>query len=64
MKSREVSDENGIVADTAENAIRNLKRLNHLMQAAEDRIIQIRQEQIAPAAYPGMKWASGLGKGP
>jgi L-cysteine desulfidase len=50
MKSMEVSDENGIVADTAENTIRNLKRLNQSMQAAEDKIIQIIQEKIAPAA--------------
>jgi L-cysteine desulfidase len=48
----ELSDENGIVADTAENTIRNLKRLNQSMQAAEDKIIQIMQEKIAPAADP------------
>jgi L-cysteine desulfidase len=50
MRSMEVSDENGIVADTAENTIRNLKRLNQAMQAAEDGIIQIMQEKMAPGA--------------
>ena len=52
MRSMEVSDENGIVGDTAENTIRNLKRLNQSMQAAEDGIIQIMQEKIAPAPNP------------
>jgi L-cysteine desulfidase len=48
----EVSDENGIVADTAVHTIRNLKRLNKAMQAAEDGIIQIKQEKIVPAHNP------------
>ena len=52
MRSMEVSDENGIVADTAENTIRNLKRLNQSMQAAEDKIIQIMQEKIALSPDP------------
>ncbi len=52
MRNMEVSDENGIVADTAENTIRNLTRLNQAMQAAEDGIIQIMQEKIAMAPNP------------
>jgi L-cysteine desulfidase len=48
MQNVEVSDENGIVADTAENTIRNLKQLNQSMQAAEEKIIQIMQEKIMP----------------
>jgi L-cysteine desulfidase len=64
MWSMEVSDENGIVADAAENTIRNLKRLNQSMQAAEDGIIQIMQEKIAPAASPGIKPAARLGESP
>jgi L-cysteine desulfidase len=62
MRNMEVSDENGIVADTAENTIWNLKRLNQSMQAAEDKIIQIMQEKIAPAASPGMRPAARLGQ--
>ncbi len=46
MKNVDVSDENGIVADTAENTIRNLKRLNQSMQAVEEKIIQIMQEKL------------------
>jgi L-cysteine desulfidase len=46
MKNIDVSDENGIVADTAENTIRNLKRLNESMQSAEEKIIQIMQEKL------------------
>jgi L-cysteine desulfidase len=52
MQNVEVSDDNGIVADTAENTIRNLKRLNQSMQAAEDKIIQIMQEKMAHSAIP------------
>jgi L-cysteine desulfidase len=55
IEDNKVSDENGIVADTAENIIRNLKRLNQSMQAAEDKIIQIMQEKIAPTASPGIE---------
>jgi L-cysteine desulfidase len=46
IKGVDVSDENGIVADTAENTIRNLARLDQSMQAVEDKIIQIMQEKI------------------
>jgi L-cysteine desulfidase len=64
MRNMEVSDDNGIVADTAENTIRNLKRLNHSMQAAEDKIIQIMQEKIASASSSGTKSAARLGDSP
>jgi hypothetical protein len=37
MNNIDGSDENGIVADTAENSIQNLKRLNHSRQAAEEK---------------------------
>ena len=50
MKDMDVSDDNGIVADTAENTIRNLKRLNQSMQAAEEGIIQIMREKIQSPA--------------
>ena len=59
-----VADKNGIVADTAENTIRNLKRLNQSMPAAEDGIIQIMQEKIAPVLSPGIKSAARLGESP
>jgi L-cysteine desulfidase len=64
MRNMEVSDENGIVADTAENTIKNLKRLNKAMQAAEDGIIQIMQEKLAPAASPMINSAARLAEGP
>jgi L-cysteine desulfidase len=64
MRNMEVSDENGIVADTAENTIRNLKRLNKAMQAAEDGIIQIMQEKLAPAASPVINSAARLAENP
>jgi L-cysteine desulfidase len=50
MKNMDVSDDNGIVADTAENTIRNLRRLNQAMQAAEEGIIQIMREKIQSPA--------------
>jgi L-cysteine desulfidase len=46
MKGVDVSDENGIVADTAENTIRNLARLNLAMKAVDDKVIEIMQEKI------------------
>jgi len=49
MRSMELSGENGIVADTAKNAVWNLKRLNQTMQAVDDRIIQAMLEKLAPA---------------
>lgn len=50
MKNVDVSDENGIVGDTAECTIQNLARLNRSMDAVEDKIIQILQEKIARPA--------------
>jgi L-cysteine desulfidase len=46
MNGMDVSDENGIVADTPEKTIRNLARLNESMRAVEDRIVQIMREKI------------------
>ena len=53
MKNVDISDENGIVADTAENTVRNLARLNQSMSMVEDKIIQIMQEKIPPPKFPG-----------
>jgi L-cysteine desulfidase len=53
MKRVDISDENGIVADTAENTVRNLARLNQSMSMVEDKIIQIMQEKIPPSKSPG-----------
>jgi len=53
MKNVDVSDENGIVGDTAESTIRNLARLNQSMHAVEDKIIQILQEKITRPAPAG-----------
>jgi L-cysteine desulfidase len=46
MNGMDVSDENGIVADTPEKTIRNLARLNQSMRAVEDRIVEIMREKI------------------
>ena len=52
MKNMDVSDENGIVGDTAEKTIQNLARLNQSMQAVEDKIVQILQDEISRPAPP------------
>lgn len=52
MKNVDVSDENGIVGDTAESTIRNLALLNQSMHAVEDKIIQILQEKITRPGPP------------
>ena len=53
MKNVDISDENGIVADTAENTVRNLARLNQSMSTVEEKIIQIMQEKIRLPKSPG-----------
>lgn len=46
MKRMEVSDDNGIVAKTAEETIRNLAELSQSMDAVDQKIIQIMNEKI------------------
>jgi L-cysteine desulfidase len=50
LRNIDVSEENGIVGDTAEATIRNLARLNQSMNAVEDKIVQILQEKISRPA--------------
>jgi L-cysteine desulfidase len=46
MKKMDVSDDNGIVAKTAEETIRNLAELSHSMDVVDQKIIQIMNEKI------------------
>ncbi len=46
MKHVEVSGENGIVADTAEETIRNLGQLNESMKDADEKIVELLQRKI------------------
>jgi len=46
IKKMEVSDDNGIVAKTAEETIRNLAELSHSMDVVDQKIIQIMNEKI------------------
>jgi len=43
----EVSGDNGIVADTAEETIRNLGQLNQSMKVADEKIVQLLQKKMA-----------------
>jgi len=46
MKHVEVSGENGIVADTAEETIRNLTQLNESMKGADEKVVELLQRKI------------------
>jgi L-cysteine desulfidase len=46
IKKMDVSDDNGIVAKTAEETIRNLAELSHSMDVVDQKIIQIMNEKI------------------
>jgi len=50
MKRVEVSGENGIVADTAEETIRNLGQLNESMKDADEKVVELlRQKMVHPS---------------
>jgi L-cysteine desulfidase len=53
MRKAEVPDDNGIVAPTAEETIRNLAELGHSMEAVDQKIIEIMQHKLDRAAAPG-----------
>jgi L-cysteine desulfidase len=46
MKHVEVSGENGIVADTAEETIRNLGQLNESMKDADEKVVELIQRKM------------------
>jgi L-cysteine desulfidase len=47
MRHVEVSGDNGIVADTAEETIRNLGQLNESMKDADEKVVQLLRQKMA-----------------
>lgn len=47
MKQVEVSSENGVAADTAEETVRNLGQLNESMKGADEKVVELLQRKMA-----------------
>ncbi len=52
MKCVKVSGDNGIVADTAEETIRNLGQLNQSMKVADEKVVQLLQRKMVRPESP------------
>ncbi len=50
MRKAEVPDDNGIVAPTAEETIRNLAELGRSMETVDQKIIEIMLKKLGPSA--------------